>query len=93
MGYIGNIKWNKAKKIGFQINYEVSMDSFFIASINIFNSHNEIINTIPFFQIKCGIVIVDVIKAYIGVSKWSSEDIIRIYKPTKTFFWEIDLKK
>lgn len=93
IGYIGNIKWNKAKKIGFQIYYEISMDSIFIASIKIFNAHNNIIKTIPFFQIKCGIIIVDVIKTYIGVSKWSSENVIKIYKPAKTFFWEIDLKK
>ena len=92
IGNIGKTKWNNERNIGFQINYEVTMDSIFMAYINILNSNNNIIKTSLIFSIKCGVVIFDIIKAYIGIAKWDSNYKIKIYKPTKSLLIEMDLQ-
>ncbi len=91
MGNIGRIKRNKAKTLGFQINYEVSIDSIFTAAIRVYNSDSDIIKNLPCFSTKCGAVIDNIIKTYIGATEWSSDSIIKIYKPSKSLLCEVDL--
>lgn len=93
LGKIGKIKWNKKRSIGFQVYYEVSINSILTVMLYIFTSDNNIIKKLSLFSLKCGVLIKDLINANIKKCEWYSDYVIKIYKPSKKTLIELDILK